>query len=337
MRDTTVHTLEYASSVDRTKPLVAEARLILDGRPKPLLLVMHGFGGDRHAVRLDIEEWAERGVVAVAPDMRGRGDSGGEWDAGGLDVHDIVDAVLASLANFPAEIDAGNLNIVGYCGGGGNAIAAACRFPDLFNTAVSFFGIADYGGWYYDNSRPDCVEVLTRVLGRPEAETLRYEARNCIPAAANPRKTRMCFLWDRSETMCPPHFVEKWIAGFRAVAGEARTHVTDTGDKHRWIHNYRQHHRDLSHADALFVGDVLERRDVTLPTRGELHVPGYLVTRHFSVFVGDGTEGSVRVRYRLFSPGAAVEVIDNPRGLPVRISQASVTSSLSYHYERGLP
>ncbi|MCE9590948.1 MAG: prolyl oligopeptidase family serine peptidase [Planctomycetes bacterium] len=325
-------TIEYRSSADGTGPLYADVAFIDDGVRRPLLAVMHGYGGSRGAVSLDVDELAAQGVVAVAPDMRGRGGSGGEWDSGGLDIHDIVDALLAAVKQFPDQIDAANINIVGYSGGGGNAIAAGCRFPDLFNTSVSFFGIPDYGGWYESRGRPDCNEWMEAAIGTPTRFPARFEARNMIPAAGNATRTKWWLFWDIQEKDCPAHFVDKWMAVCgRAGGAFVRAHVTRPGDAKRWVHNYRSNNRDLTAADPLFLPDVFTRPEsgvLSLPVRGELVVPGYVVTRRFSVFLGDGTEGMARVRYRLDGPRPVVEVIDNPRGTQVNISYDSLTAAL---------
>jgi hypothetical protein len=91
----------------------------------------------------------------------------------------------------------------------------------------------------------------------------------------------------------------------------------------------------LTGADDLYLPDVLAgplvRRDNArnfplLPDEGELVVPGYVDAGFFRVFVADGQAGRVIVRYR--KPGiglklAEVEVVENPRGLPVKIDVAS--------------
>lgn len=313
-------TITYRSSLDDTGPLYADVCFRADGAPKPLVLVMHGYSGGREAVAEDIVDLSERGVFAVAPDMRGHGQSAGTMDSGGLEVHDIADAAFAAVRAFPGEIDASNFNVVGYSGGGGNAIAAGCRFPDLFNTCVSFFGIPDYGGWYADNTRPDCMAVMAQQLGTPAESPARYEARNFIPAAGNARNTHWWFFWDREETMCPPSYVQKWVS----TAGESgvpsvHASVTGPGDARRWIHNYRAGNPDLKYADDLFLPDVFSPpSELSLPERGELVVPGYVVTSRFSVFVADGTKGRIRARYKITRDGAEISVIEDPRGLPVR-------------------
>lgn len=328
MLDTTI---QYSSSFDGTQPLLADVRFAPNGLKKPVVLIMHGYSGDRKACRLDLEELSQRGVVAITPDMRGRGGSAGTWDSGGLDVHDAVDAALAAIREFPDEADASNINIVGYSGGGGNAIAAGCRFPDLFNTAVSFFGIPDYAGWWRDNTRPDCMKIMQEILGTPDDQPANYEARDMIPAAGNAMKTLWWFFWDSEETMCPPSCVEAWMSAHAAAGGETRRSVTGPGDAARWIHNYRSGNRDLSLADDLFMPGINAGPvggGLGLPPVGELVVPGYLVTRRFRVVVADGGRGGVRIRYRFDGAKAQVEVIDNPRDLPVRIDYDSPTAKL---------
>jgi pimeloyl-ACP methyl ester carboxylesterase len=302
-------------------------------------MVMHGYGGDRKAVSRDLDELSARGVIAAAPDMRGRGSSAGVWDSGGLDVHDIHDAAEVLLRQLGDEVERHNVNVIGYSGGGGNALAAACRFPGYFNTAVSFFGIPDYAGWHRSEGRVDCNATMERVLGTPEQAPAKYEARDMIPAAGNARLTRMHLIWDVEETACPGEFNDKWIKAYRAAVPKAEqhvaAHVSKPGDKLRWHHGYRTDNPMLTAADDLYLPDVFAgpiqargRHDRSrLPDEGELVVPGYVNTGLFRVFVADGQAGRIRIRYRRLpdtSPTlAAVEVLENPRALPVKIDVSS--------------
>jgi pimeloyl-ACP methyl ester carboxylesterase len=327
-----IQDLTYVSSLDGTQPLCADTAFIPDGRAKPLLVVMHGYGGGRGAVAQDIRELARRGVVAVAPDMRGRGGSAGHWDSGGLDVHDILDVVLAAVARYPGEIDARNLSIVGYSGGGGNAIACMVRFPDLFQTYVSFFGISDYGGWYRSGGRPDCNVWMEAALGgTPDEVPELYAARNAIPAAGNARCGKLHLFWDEEETMCPPAMIEAFLDVHRAAGlANAAVHVSRAGDARRWIHNYRAGNPDLRAADDLYLADVLapKAESPELPPRGRLVVPGYLVTRRFQVWIENGQRGQVTVDYDLTGAVPDVRVVDNPQGYGVRSLPASPLTEL---------
>jgi len=323
-----VETFEYTSSVDGARPLYADASFRADGKPKPLLVVMHGYNGSRMDVRMDVTELSAKGVFAVAPDCRGRGGSAGVWDSGRFDVHDILDATLAAVKQYPADIDPRNLNIVGYSGGGGNTIACAVRFPDLFQTCVSFFGISDYAWWHRSNGRPDCNAVMEEALGGPpEAIPEVYTARNANPAAANATLARLHFFWDEEETQCPVAMVEEFIANYRSAGlTNVAVHVSHRGDANRWHHGYRSDHGSLRDAaDSLFLPDVLAEKSSSprLAPRGRLVVPGYLVTRRFQVWIEDGRQGQAVVEYDLRGRKPALRVVENPGNHKIRLLESS--------------
>jgi len=324
--------LEYTSSVDGVGPLKADATFVADGRRKPLLVIMHGYSQGRSAVSADAMSLARRGVFALAPDMRGRGDSAGDWDSGGLDVHDILDAVLAAVRRWPREIDAANLNIVGYSGGGGNAIACMARFPDLFRNYVSFFGISDYAAWFRSGGRPDCNKLMQAALGGgPDDVPDAYLARNMIPAAANCRAGALWFFWDEDEKQCPPGPVEAFVRAYRSAGlRRAAVHVSRRGDTHRWIHGSRTDHPGLAAADDVYMPSVQARgqRPPRMPSRGRLVVPGYVVTRWFQVWVEDGRRGQVTVAYSVRNGKASVRVVANPGGYRVRVELTSPLAAL---------
>lgn len=329
----TFATFDYASSVDGTRPLLADVAYRAGGQPKPLLLVMHGYTGSRKSVAADLKELAARGVVAVAPDMRGRGDSGGKWDSGGLDVHDILDAALVAIRRFPAEIDGRNVNVVGYSGGGGNAIACAVRFPDLFRTCVSFFGISDYGWWYHSDVHPERSRLLEGALGGPpEKVPERYASRNYNAAAANVRQARLHLFWDEEEKRCLPGMIERFVENHRTAGlSNVVVHRSRKGDPVRWIHGYRTGNRDLSApADSRFLPDVTAALTTAprLPARGRLVVPGYLVTRRFQVWIGDGQQGRVTVEYHQAGEKLDLQVVENPANHPVRLLRESPLAAL---------
>ncbi|MCZ7647037.1 MAG: prolyl oligopeptidase family serine peptidase [Planctomycetota bacterium] len=316
-------TLKYKSSVDGIEPLQADLALVLDGKPKPLLVVMHGYGGNRKNMAADLNAHAPRGLVAVAPDMRGAGGSAGKFDSGGLEIHDILDAVLETLKKYPTEIDPRNLNIVGYSGGGGNAIACMVRFPDLFQSCTSFFGISDYAAWNRSGGRKDCNASMERALGGgPDQQPEIYLARNFIPAAGNARAGSLHFAWDSQEAQCPPKMIEDFIAACKqAGVNRLQAHVSKPGDKARWVHGYRPAGEA---ADALFLPDVLAPKPASpaLPPSGRLVVPGFLVTRAFAVWIGDAKKGDVRgqvtIEYDLRKQ-PMVKVVENAKNYPVGI------------------
>ena len=320
-------TFQYRNQYDNAGPLLADVAWVADGKAKPIIAVMHGYSGTRKAVTADIEALAKQGVVAIAPDMRGRGESCGVWDSGGYDVDDIYWAVRHAMEHEPAlrgEVNPDSRHVVGYSGGGANAISCACRFPDFFHTATSFFGLVDYADFYRVGERPDCNEWMAAAIGKPDDQPERFAARTMLGAAGNAARVKMKLLWDVEEKMCPLPQIEKWIAEFKAAGGkQIDVSVTRPGDAKRWIHNYRTGNPDLNAADAFFMKDVLapvDPRQLALPQRGELVVPGYLRTSHFEVHV-DKTEcsGVGRVRYDLTGGQPLVEWISRPSGDDGRI------------------
>ncbi len=318
----TKETVEYASSADKTAKLKYDVAYQANGKTKPLVVVMHGYSGSRVSVKDDLEILANKGVFAVAPDTRGCGDSGGKWDSSGLDIHDILDAVMSVLTKYPKEIDPRNRNIVGYSGGGGNAIACSVRFPDLFRTHTSFFGISDYGGWNLSKGRPDCNEKMEKGLGGgPEKLPEVYASRNFIPAAGNV-KGAIRFFWDEEEKQCPPKMVEDFIGVYKKAGGENSTvHLSKKTDEHRWIHGYRGTVKSLNEADDIYLKDVFAKKFETpeLPPKGTLVVCGYLVTKHFQVWIEDGQVGRVTVKYDLTGEKPVFEVTENTGKHKVKI------------------
>lgn len=323
-------TLRYQSRVDGTTPLLVDVCFKPSRKKLPLIVVMHGYSGSRDAVRPDIIRLAKKGLFAIAPDMRGRGGSAGRWDSGGLDVMDIYDAVQFCLRRFPGRIDASNLNVIGYSGGGGNAFACFVRFPDLFRVAASFFGIPDYAEFYRLKGRPDCNRVMVETLGgTPRQLPAACAARNATLAAGNNGQTRLHIFWDEAETACPGSMDEDFLRASRAAGhGNVSTHRSRKSDRVRWHHGYTTDFPELIEAEKIFVPKILKRRvpEPELPASGSLVVPGYVVTRHFELWVQPigrptraGPSGVATVQYRLDGTRAEFVVLSVTRGYRVRI------------------
>lgn len=323
--ETRFERLTYRSSVDGTAPLYADVAYRPGTGRKPVLLVMHGYIGTRKHVTADLKQLAPKELFVIAPDMRGCGDSAGKWDSGGLDVHDIVDAARAALERWPEETDAGRVSVVGYSGGGGNAMSCAVRFPDFFSTCVSFFGISDYAEWHRSRTRADMMRRLEGALGgTPEAVPDRYVARNANAAAGNVLTGRMHLFWDVEERNCPPKMVEEFVRQHHLAGGNrVEAHISRPGDLARWRHGYRSGMDDLAKADAVFLPSVTRMVEggLELPKRGRLVVPGYLVTRRFSVWVEDGTRGVVTVEYDQRGEEVRVDVVENLGDWKVRVGR----------------
>ncbi|MDD5704967.1 MAG: alpha/beta hydrolase [Kiritimatiellae bacterium] len=330
----TPKTYRYQSSVDDTKPLLVDVCFKPSSGKLPLIVVMHGYNGGRAVVRPDIVRLAGKGLFAIAPDMRGRGGSGGQWDSGGLDVMDIHDAVQFCLRKFVERIDASNLNVIGYSGGGGNAFACFVRFPDLFRVAASFFGIPDYATFNRLKGRPDCNRVMVAALGGPPGRIPAvYAARNATLAAGNNGQTRFHIFWDEAENDCPGSMDEDFIRASRAAGHRnCLAHRSRVRDRARWRHGYTANWPELIEAEDIFVPEILQRRvpKPILPPSGTLVVPGYLVTRHFAIWVHPagqperaGQSGVAEVLYRHDGSRTEFTVLSVTGGHQVKIVAAT--------------
>lgn len=196
----------------------------------PLLILMHGFRGAAADFQdVTLHRFATsygKGVFVAAVSMRGRDGSPGQPDAGGEEIEDIATAVEALLQACPQRLSAGNVHIVGYSGGGGNAMSAAARYPKMFQTATSFFGISDYAQWYRQ-ANADQRKYLWQWTGSDQA----MEARDvCARLAQYPGELRLYH--DRADQNVPVWHSERALA----CRPESYASFSEEGDAVRWIH-----------------------------------------------------------------------------------------------------
>ncbi len=292
---------EYAGS-SGLAPLKGEVRYPASGGKLPLVVVMHGYSGTVSAVVPKMERLAQRGVFAVGVQMRGRGGSAGTPDSGGLEILDIYDAVQYVLGHFADRIDPLNVNLWGYSGGGGNAFSCAVRFPDLFNQIASFFGISDYAYWYSTSSYAD--RIAAQVGGTPDEVPWAYASRRALEAVGNNPLSKIHIFWDEMESACNPWMNKEYLRiaeqlGLINVVGhESKT--TQPQDE-RYIHGNNKPGVRRAEENILLpeIFSSQHRRELSLPDSGHLEVPGFVITRHFQLWVGSGVEGTMSVDYNM--------------------------------------
>jgi len=317
------HQFQFISSVDGTGPLYGDATFESAGGKRPVIAVMQGFSGDRSPVKPDVERLAAKGLFAVSVDARGRGLSAGRRDCGAVEIADIVDGLHHAITLFPQYADETNLNVVGYSGGGANALSLVTKFPDLFRVAVSYFGISDYALWYEFGGRPDCDEIMRADLeGTPAERPREYEARSSLRAARNALCTEVHLYWDEEETGCPPMLNTRFKAACDALGyRNCFVHESRKTDPVRWHHGYTTNWPELIEAEKEFVPRILSGAvpEPRLPKKGRLAVPGFVITRHFQLWVGNGKHGVADVEYDVSGAKPAVKVISYTPGQRVRI------------------
>jgi hypothetical protein len=299
----------------------------------PIAVVMPGFSpmtGNFDHVRERAQNLADEGFFAISVAMRGRDGSEGVRDSGGLEVHDIWDAVESVKRAFPAFVDPTNVHITGYSGGGGNVMAALVRFPDYFRLGSSYYGMSDYGfdpvsGWY-NNGADGRTAELDRDIGDPNSgDPLvldRYHARAANLAAANSRLSEVHLFVNDDETIAPPvnhasftanggplvtnHVGNAAAPTYEDFNGNAKENL---GERQLWPHGFPSYPEQEA-AEQWYRGRLLsgEIPEPSLPMADTFLVPGFLKTRHFEVWLGDGQNAAGEVSYELGETSAWFEI-----------------------------
>lgn len=303
-------TLHYASSIDPLPDLRARVVIPPGADRLPIIVLMHGFTLDAASFTDDTyHRFASSGggSIVIGVDMRGRGGSSGKPDAGGREIHDIVDAIDAVVERHANRVMPGAVHLIGYSGGGANVLSAAGRFPDRFASVNAFFPIADYGfdrtlGWWWQCSVRQ-REKLTEWIGtRDDATAGAYASRAPIFAIGNFRGAPLRLFHDRGDNNVPPsHSLAMRDEAARAGVPNVDTFISEPTDAVRWIHGAPNGDAPVRHAEPRMLADIAPMSKLALPLvpRGRLAIAGYLVTREFTVWLGNGTTARGWIDYDL--------------------------------------
>jgi len=295
--------VSYSSAFDNTR-LVARTTFIEDGRLKPLVIIMHGWGGSIDDMQEAADWGRDHGVFAVSVAMRGRDGSQGVPDAGRVEIHDIYDAVQYALRQYPGEIDRNRVAIWGFSGGGGNAFSAATKLPDTFNQVGIFFGMNDYAAWRTNGAGDRIASIDAMYGGNPDQVPVRYLASRSLDGVGNNPWSDIQLFWDEQENICPPYFDENWLSqSSRLRLRNSTGHKSLVTDIQRWLHAYPAANDSLEWA----MGNVLLPRllssDVssvmTIPDQGapQFHILGWMATKKFAVYLGTSDRAVADMTY----------------------------------------
>lgn len=122
------------------------------GAPKAAIIVIQEVFGVNEGIRRKCDSWAEKGYLALAPDLFWRDTPHVELDADvpeqfqqaighmqKMDQDQAISDIEATIKAARAQISGGKVGLVGYCLGGRLAFMAACRTDgDAF---VGYYGV----------------------------------------------------------------------------------------------------------------------------------------------------------------------------------------------------
>lgn len=252
-------------------------------RPSPVLLISHGW---HQSVMPPTGESKNPypGFLSVQVDMRGRSYSTGMPDCNGLELYDFYDAWQYVIKHYgPYISDPSQVHYVGGSGGGGNGFAIIGKFPDMFCSALIQCGISDYAEWFRQDQVGEFRDDMLIWIGcNPEQDIEAYRSRSGITTVSNVL-TPSYIIHGETDIRVP-------VTHSRNFVNEANKHAkpiqylelenVGTGDHWGRITPAQEKQKEAFCKLALACHPGLQ-----LPSSGELTVAGYVVTKHFQVFM----------------------------------------------------
>ncbi len=220
-------------------------------------------------------------------DMRGRAYSTGMPDCNGYELYDIFDAVNFARREYSNYIsDPDVVYFESGSGGGGNALALAGKFPDLFCAINALVPISDYYEWYIFDRLQEFRDEMDVWIGvDPAANKEAYDARSGITLVSN--LLTHIFISHGTHDMRVPYFLTRnyMDACHKCGKSDLVTLLTLDGV------GTREHYGNISEEQMAEMKRLCRENlethtiPVNIPPKGKFVVAGYLVTKHFSVFL----------------------------------------------------
>ena len=331
--------VNYASTVTFKAPSVginlkAEVNYDNTGANMPIMVFMHQYSansGNFDDYRANAQRLRDQGFFVISVAMRGREGSEGTRDSGGIEIYDIYDAVEAVKANpaYAGLIDKSNVSIMGLSGGGGNVMSAITKFPDYFRAAASYFGMSDYGydgtdSWYFNPGLSGDRAVMNVDIGNRltggNSVLDKYMARDSALASMNNPYTNIHLFVNANEPRCPvindTNFKDFAVQNATSAGEFDNIHVhigasnlyydfngnniNDPNELQYWIHSALTD--DSQHAGNEWITPGLLDGSTPQPVLNNddiLFVAGFVKTKKFEAWLGDGENAAGLLEYHL--------------------------------------
>lgn len=291
----------------------------------PTVAILEGYDGTASDMpSLDKARFAGYGFFCVFPYLRGRGTSGGSNDSNGYEIQDIVDCINAARVAYPSQSHQTVAYVVGYSGGGGNALGCLSRFPDFFASGVDHFGMSSYSQWWTDNAayrtKMNTRIGLDAVTGTPANVPDLYASRETRAAIANYTGGFLFIFHDPADaTVLPAHSV----AVVNAMSGAGLSNYSyNTGTA--WGHTY-----PIPAAEPYWTSQILGYGAWTVPASGTLKVGGYLDTKRFRLTLGTGLDEFGQVVYDMSTRVFTITATTGAATWTLKLKGQTPSSSIS--------
>jgi pimeloyl-ACP methyl ester carboxylesterase len=284
-------TLIYSSSIDEINNLWLGYSYDNGYKKMPICLILHGWSQTGNQYYGEISERvASYGYFAVSVGMRGRDGASGSRDASCRELYDVYDAYNYIVSTFNEKVNKDSVVLAGWSGGGGNALAMASKFPDLSSVCVSNFGMSDYGydsndGWYYTN--PSYSLSISDSVGNIN-DLNTYRARYSVEQINNYLGYIYMF-----------HDVEDSLVSVvhsrnidNSFNGRCNYFETSVLDNPRWEHSTPDSNESIVKSERFWIQKITQELNKIVPIIGNIQVNGYVVTKRFEIWLGDGVISS---------------------------------------------
>ncbi|MFC2164084.1 alpha/beta hydrolase family protein [Acidobacteriota bacterium] len=323
-KDIIVREVAYSSSVEDLSPLYADVAYNPKLKGAPVMVHVHGdIPGTRMGSISGVHYYAQKGFFGIAPSQRGRDNSAGECDVFGREIYDIYDAVEYAKKHYGEYLDPTNINITGGSAGGMASISAVVHFPDYFRMSIPYYGSADTGDWLrqegmFGKTHEEWLEekrkqgwpegslalfnhIIRGIGGMPDEVPDKLMTRNKVLGAMNCPYTEVHMIWDQQDGVAPS--ITKRNHAFQEKAREmgltnVHIHYSERGDPIRYLHWITP---DNTTAQRFFIPKILAGTvpPPVLADAGRMVVLGFLKTKRFLVWLGEGDDAVARLDYQM--------------------------------------
>lgn len=301
---------------------------------------MHGFAGAASVDFTDatLARIARYGLFVVSVGMRGRDGASGTQDASAAEIYDIYDVLAYIRSTFP-RASATYSAVVGYSGGGGNALAAACKFPDAWCMVVSHFGMSDYGrdgtdGWYFNGGNTTLMNSW--IGGSPATYPERYYARDATFALGTNYTSGHLYLFhdDGDTSVRIIHSARAALSMSSAGRANYTENYTNSGSGVRWIHgnpNVGEAGAPCINTEPIWAAALAAKTYPawSVPTSGAVKVAGYIKTKRFEITLGTRAEEAANVTYDTGTGQYSVEPLTGTMGVVITQGAQSASQTIS--------
>jgi dienelactone hydrolase len=325
-------TITYASSIDEEFNAL-QALITYDSGLYncPILVLNHGWsstmgGAFPLAVR---QKFASYGFFVIAPNLRG-GPNVAYRDASAREIYDIYDVVQYVRANYSTRVSSSRAGQSGYSGGGGNALATALKFPDLFDFTVSNFGPSDYGytasGWYYTDTAFQS-DLNTSIGGTPITTPNNYRSRNSREGINN--YTGKIFLF-HDELDASVDVVQSRNL-YSAFNDKSRIYYNESNasSAERWLHDHPYIGGAIEKNEKYWKNYIFSISKRYIPIAGTHEVRGYNHNSRYKILLGNLDDHAATCVYNCSTGVFIVTPLTGEQSVSITFEESTQTQTIN--------